>query len=766
MRKLAWAALSFSAAIFLSRYLLPEPWILPAAAACLFISAVLAFLLKKEQRLRILLVGICGALGLGVFYTAYISRDLPCRELDGEKLCILAEVVDFPAESQYSQSLTLRLETEGLPRVKCLLVSYEHDLGALMPGDKISAEVSLKSAQLRSGEEWSGYAADGVFLRAYARSTPEKTGTASLSALKYLPKHFASKVSEVAQEMFSLGTAPFMTALLTGDKSLLQEDVQQYTDMSEAGILHVVAVSGMHVAFLVGFLGLVVRRKKWVSLIGIPLVWLFVPVAGATPSVVRAAFMQSTVLLAPLFKRENDGITSLAAVLALLLLINPYACGSVGLQLSFASMLGIMLLTPKIYRLISRSYAKRKRKAKKTWAGRALDKLVYAAMAAFASSVGAIAFSTPISALYFGYVPIYAIIVNVLIFWAISAAFVLGYAACIFGMLLPFLGQIIGAFASIAAKYILEISHAAASLPMAAVYTEGNAFGIWLALVYVMFAATYLITRKRGFRPLIPTAASICALCAVILVTAAGQKSSSPQITAVDVGQGQSLVITAGEATVVIDCGGNGAKRNAGDIVAGFLTSHSRLRVDALALTHFDSDHVNGVLRLMSRINVKRVIMPPAEEDKTEAQAEIIEYAEKNGTEVYIIKNDTQVLVGDIRLAVYEPVSKKEPCAIYLASVGDYDVFVSGDAYEELEKRFLLMYELPDTELYIAGHHGSKNSSSIQLLKALRAEQAIVSCGYNTYGHPAPETLERLRDAEIEVYITMTGGDITLPMEN
>lgn len=125
----------------------------------------------------------------------------------------------------------------------------------------------------------------------------------------YFPKTLAKSIKEISLKVFPHKTAQLMTALLTGDTKLLYEDMVLYANMAESGILYVVAVSGMNVAFLVGFIQLIVRRKKLASLVGIPIVWLFVPFAGATPSVVRAAFMITTVLLAPLIRRENDGLT-------------------------------------------------------------------------------------------------------------------------------------------------------------------------------------------------------------------------------------------------------------------------------------------------------------------------------------------------------------------------------------------------------------------------------------------------------------------------
>ena len=561
-------------------------------------------------------------------------------------------------------------------------------------------------------------------------------------------------------EVFSESAAPLMTALLTGNKELLYEDEQLYANMSEAGILHVVAVSGMHVAFLVGFVQSIIRKKRLSAVVSILIVWLFVPMAGATPSVIRAAFMQTTALIAPLLRRENDAITSLSAILAVLLLINPDVCASVSLQLSFAAMLGIIMITPSVYAYLKRALPK----AAKGLKSRLLLGVGRGVFASFAATIGALALSTPLSALHFGSMSLAGIIVNVLIFWMVSLCFVLGYAACLLGMLFLPLGRATGVLVDVSARAIIAVVNAAAAVPYAAVYTEGTAFGWWIALVYVIMALCWVFRRKGGFRPAVPVSLSLISLCAVIIFTELSIDNQSARMTVLNVGQGQSIVCEDGKATMVIDCGGKSGERNAGELCAAKLLGEGRRSIDVLALTHYDDDHINGVTRLMSRIEVKSLIIPGAGE-AAQKQQEILNLAEKQGTEVYIISEDSVCTVGDMSLRVFSSKNVKEPMLLYLWSVGEKDVLITGDAYGSEERHFLKTHALPPVEAYVAGHHGSKYSTSAQLLDSLNADYGLISSGYNNYGHPAPETLSRLSAAGMEILRTDEKGDITLLME-
>ncbi len=761
MRKLATAAVAFSIAVFASNYLVPPRFYFACAALCALIS-LSALFLKGDSRTRVLLIFLSAAVGFSVSYVSYQYKTVPAGEISGTEKSVAARVTDYPEIQENYSTVTIRLTSEDTPHLTALLYAYGDEINGVLPGDNIEADVRFKSADERYGEAFSGYNAKNVYLLCYLNGEIKVTGKSDFSFM-YFPKTLAKSIKDISLKVFPEKTAPLMTALLTGDTNLLYEDTVLYANMAESGILHVVAVSGMNVAFLVGFIQLIVRRKKLASLVAIPIVWVFVPFAGATPSVVRAAFMITTVLIAPLIRRENDGLTSLTAILALLLLINPAACASISLQLSFAAMLGMILVTPKIYKPL---YLKVKgEKGKKDGIlKKELRKLLMGACAAFAATLGALVFTTPVAAFYFGYVSLIGILVNVLIFWAISVAFILGYISCVLGFICLPAGTLLGTLTSLLARYIIALVGVAASVPYASVYTRENFFGWWLALIYIIIITCYVFRRKEGFRPAIPVCLAVISLCCVILVSQFCIRDEDGSITVVDVGQGQSLIFTDGDTTAVIDCGGKGKNMNAGDTVAGLLLGSGRSTVDILLLTHFDDDHVNGVMRLMSRVDVKRLVIPDGSYDKT-LHGKILELAEKLGTEIYIIKQDAAVNAADLSINVYPTFSQNEPSLIFLASIEDFDTLVSGDSGLSEEEEFVAAHELPDAELYIAGHHGSKTSSSAVLLDALRAEYVVVSCGYNTYGHPTQEALSRFEAADMEIFRTDEEGNITFNID-
>ena len=189
-----------------------------------------------------------------------------------------------------------------------------------------------------------------------------------------------------------------------------------------------------------------------------------------------------------------------------------------------------------------------------------------------------------------------------------------------------------------------------------------------------------------------------------------------------------------------------------------------RSTLDLLVLTHYHSDHACGVPELMERLDVAALAVPDVEPDSV-LRAEILALAEEKGTEVIFIEEDTMVELDSVSLTLYAPLGTgggNEEGLSVLATQGDFDALITGDADAFVEKMLVKYYDVPDLELLVAGHHGSSGSTSEELLDALRPELVLISCGYNSYGHPAPETLERLARREVLTYRTDIMGTVSI----
>ncbi len=235
-----------------------------------------------------------------------------------------------------------------------------------------------------------------------------------------------------------------------------------------------------------------------------------------------------------------------------------------------------------------------------------------------------------------------------------------------------------------------------------------------------------------------------------------------------NVGQGQCILLFSQGYTAMIDCGGN--EDNAGDIAADYLQTLGVSKVDMLILTHCHSDHTNGVEELMARLEVDSLILPELDSDDSESRAQVLALAEAAGTDVTLLEQSAQLSMGEIQLNLYTPLVNSgelnENGLFVLASQGEFDLLVTGDADSFSESFFFKYYPLPDFAALAAGHHGSATSTSEALLDALTPELCLISSGYNTYGHPSQQVLARLEQRGIAVYRTDKAGHVTIQSDS
>ena len=760
MRRAAWFCGAVSFAVFVSFYLLPEGVLLPAAGVCALLSALATALLRGKNRVRAHLALLGAAIGLCAFFVQEHFIAAPSDALAGEKRTVSARVTDYPDIYDTSEYITVRITGSELPNVQCRVASYDTAyFAALTPGDELRIPVKLLSARERNGQSVDTYAARGIFLRATATGALERTGRWNFSFL-YAPKTLCRAVGNLCKTAFPPDVQPFLTALLTGDKTDLYADGAHYYALSDAGLAHVVAVSGMHIAFLMGFLFLVAGRSPRSAALCLPVLLLFAAMTGFTPSVTRAAVMQAFLLSAPLFRRENDGITSLCTALALLLLWNPSACASVGLQLSFSSVAGIWLISGRMYRALCR------RIDELPVSRRVPRRLLFLAAGSVSSSVGAMALSAPLTAVHFGSVSVVSPVSNILCLWIVSVIYIGGYLAVALGAVLPGAAALAGRVLAWGVRYIYAVSGALASLPCANVYVQNPVFAAWLALVYALFLAAWLRSRKTGrFRALAPAGISLLALFAAALFVRAGWREEL-RLTALNVGQGECIVATAGDRAAVIDCGGSYVTHDAGRSAVQFLGGECRKRIDALILTHLHADHGNGAAQLLQRVRVDTLYLPRETKDGN-LLGEILAAAEQRGTRIVYVTENMELSLGTVTLTVWAPLlpvseDENENGLVIEAAQGDFEAFILGDAPAKAERALIASAPMPDAEVLFVAHHGSNTSTCKELLEAITPETAVISVGYNTYGHPTQRVLDRLADYNIAVLRTDTDGTVTV----
>ncbi len=758
MRVLLLAACGYAAALLLAHYLLPDNLLLPAAIAALVLLLPAAFWRRRRAVCFLLLLSAAaGFLWYWGYARAFLS---PAERFVGQQRTVLVRVCDFPEACDGYTRVAVRWSDADAPHARMLLYDYDEGMRELRPGDLVTVRAKLLSAGQRYGEDSDDYYAEGITLRAYRSGDYRVSGRAALWWL-YAPKYLAREIRLQALQCFPAHVAPLMKALLTGDKREYYADDAVSTAMKLAGFSHVVAVSGMHVAFLIKALGFFTRSRRRTAILGVPLIVLFMAMIGFTPSVCRAGIMQAMLLAAPLLRRENDAPTSLAAAALTLLLINPMAIAGTAFQLSFAAMAGLILVSDRFYAWL---LPEREKPAK---CRRALWALVRGVCGVLSAAVGAMVFTTPLAAWRFGFVPLYSILTNLLCLWSMSLAFMLGYPVCLLGLLRPAWGAAVGGVIAWLPRYTVFVVRLISRLPYAALLVGSAAVRWWMLSVFILFGAAYFF-RGRGkvFRPLPPLLLSLAGLV-LALWLGIPRLPGVIELAAVDVGQGQCFTALTDRGTVVIDCGNIGAPVNAGDAAADYLISFGRERVDLLVLTHFHADHANGVVRLMHRVKVARLAYP-TDCEQNDYMDQILALCAAEGVEVFPISVNTTVTVDGLELALFAPLGSddvNEHGLLIRGDWGDFEFLVTGDAGADVERLLCAQTDLGDMELLVVGHHGSRYSTCDELLEDITPEIAFISVGANNeYGHPTEEVLLRLATHGVTVYRTDEDGTISLSL--
>lgn len=752
MRVLATIGFSFSAGVFLAALLPWNGWQLYAAGGILLLALAWLFAARKQKYFRrglLILLPLAVSLAYFAGYDHLVRQ--PIEDRCGAASDFAATVCDWPQATERGARVTVELE--GYHRARAVLYG-EAELLAARPGDTVTGTAQWQSAAHFDSDDVTHFNARGVYALLYGREDV-RLSAGDGDALRWLPqragKAFREKVAAIWDDPRVSG---FLTAELTGDKSAMDDG--DYLAMQETGLAHLFAVSGLHCAFLVTLLALLIsRRQRLLCAVTIPLLLFYMVMVGMSPSVVRACIMQIFLLIAPLFRRGSDPLTSLAAALLVILLCNPFAAASVSLQLSFSATLGMVLLSPRLYKLLAGWYKGKCRPLRAA--------LCFVA-ANLSATLSAVVFTAPLTAWYFRIFVLVAPLSSLLAVPAAGWSFMAAFVTVLLGFVWLPLASLLGWISWVLVRYILWIANGMMSWRYHAVYFTNPYLIYWLLFLYAAFigcAATPDGKRKY----LLASALSVLTLTAAIWVNRQDYQYGVLTALTLDVGQGESVILTSGGETALVDCGSSNSYKDPGGLAADTLHSMGVRELSAVVVTHYHADHTNGLYEVLRRIPVQTIYLPDIE-DEYGVRERLVSLAEEKGAQVTYVTKETADTLGDTVLTIYPPVQSggdlNELGLTALASAGDFDLLITGDMSGSTEKKLVETYALPDIEVLAVSHHGSRYSSNIRFLKAVTPEAAVISVGDNNYGHPSEETLQRLLAVGADIWRTDQQGTIRI----
>ncbi len=538
-----------------------------------------------------------------------------------------------------------------------------------------------------------------------------------------------------------------MLALLFAERSNLPSDWEE--GLRASGASHLLAISGLHIGFLIALLVYLLPGKLLPVKIAYLLITIFtifyMIITGLRSSVVRAGLLALLFIWAPFLKRKGDFLNLLAITFILNLIIQPLQLFSIGLQLSYLLVLALYFLTKPLQKYTNKILAP-----------------------SLAAQLG----SFPLVIYYFyTYAPV-GLITNI---WVIPLAGIiipLGLISIILALFHPALAVLAVKLVEILLDLMGKGVVLMTKIPPGEMIISAKPIWIIVLIYIIIFSTPYIFRprlipfhiKKQKVAKLIYFSMLLILLLSLLSTR---QTDNLLKFVFLSVGQGDSIFIELpNKERILVDCGAKSENFDQGkSTILPFLKQAGIRELDYLVISHFDNDHAGGAIALLENIRVKRLLVP-AIKDQSELAKATISTAHRKETTVHFLNEKYDFNRGEVNINFLHPPQKlitldrNENSLVFQLNYHNFSALFTGDLGKNGEKYLLNMKKINETNLLKIAHHGSKNSSCSEFLRAVSPQIAVISVGYNNFGHPAKEVLERLQG--IKYWRTDLSGAITI----
>ena len=564
-------------------------------------------------------------------------------------------------------------------------------------------------------------------------------------------------LSQLLESCYDAEDASVMKAMLLGEKSGLDEEIKQLYQLN--GIIHILSISGLHISMIGMGLHKLLHKLRCPKaaniLFSIGFMYSYGIMTGMSVSAVRAIVMFGFHVAAGLFGRTYDMLTAMAVAGIFVLTGQPLYLYHSGFLFSFLAILSIGLLSPVLMEnLLGESK---------------LEKLMSTNL-----SVSLITF--PVYLYFYYEYPLYSLLLNLIIIPAAGLIVTDGLISLTAAMC----SATWGAWAALPARLLLAFYKFCCMLTLRLPGSR-NILGkpeIWQVCIFAAAMCAAVFCSKRWSKLQFWQ----CILLALLCITLRFQEGM--QITVLDVGQGDGIYIADEQGGHYLIDGGSSSKSDVGTYqILPFLKEEGAEVLDAVFVTHMDSDHYNGIYTLIERMNIdgitiNNLILPDVGEgSKGEEYRELEALAAEQGISIRYIHRGATLQHGRLKLTCLHPekgteAETNEASIVLYMEYGAFSALFTGDLEgegEEEVRRFLEAHDPEGREITLlkVAHHGSKNSTREAFLETVCPKLALISAGRNNrYGHPHEELLRRLEDCGCFIYRTQEGGALTVRVRN
>ncbi len=543
-------------------------------------------------------------------------------------------------------------------------------------------------------------------------------------------------------------------AMVLGDTEGLSEDLEK--DFNDSNLTHILAVSGTQVSSIILSITIIFTtlkiHKRLINIISIMVLLIFMFITEFSPSVQRACIVGILNLIASVIFRRADIWNNLAISLFVILINNPYCIYSLSLILSYLGFLGII------------AYSNFKIKVKNKF----FYYIIYNSLVITIIQL----FIFPVILYNFGIISFTFLFSNIIVVPIASVITVFGFII----MICPIkIFQIINILIFITIK----LTKFFASLTLSKIYVIIPNLIFILIYYLILFYLWYL--REKGYMHRVKhffrkQKIKIVLVMIFLILINIFNRTNEFNLNFIDVGQGDStLIITESNKKILIDGGGSefNSSFDVGEkTLLPYLLKHHISKLDYIIISHFDSDHIGGLFKILEKLKVEKIIIGKQFENSENYQKFMKITKENNikvkvvkaGDKIYFDKNTyINVIWPDINEIVNENIVNNNSL-VFKIMYKNFSVLFTGDIEEIAERRILNLYaDKLKADILKVAHHGSKTSSIDEFIKAVSPRIALIGVGKdNNFGHPNEEVIQRLEKYNIKIYRTDLDGEIDL----
>jgi competence protein ComEC len=588
--------------------------------------------------------------------------------------------------------------------------------------------------------------------------TEKKMGNIFLRNIVYPVRRFAIQIIDntTTGESRSL-----LGALLIGIRGNISPEVRD--SFAKTGMIHILAVSGLHVGFVLlvlstifGFLRIPYSFRVVLIILGLI---FYALITEAKAPVVRAATMASLYLLSTLLERRSNPYNIIGFSALLLLLYNPGELFNVGFQLSFAAVISIVYFYQKLSTLPLIIKLNQKN---------GQNFLVKSVIPVFLVSLAAQLGTLPLTAVYFNRIPLLSIIINIFAIPLGGLIVSLGFTSLLFAPVYHGAASVYGALNQEILSGFISAVQWLGNLPFSHVTIFSP--DILTILSYLSFILLIVNYKKSILRKWF---IFLFLISINLVVWKATFTCDSNKLTWIqlDVGQGDSALLRLPREKIILIDGGEKKPHfdNGERVIAPYLRKMGIRKLDAVILTHAHNDHLGGLIYILENFKIGRIITSGASYDSY-LHTCFLKVIEKKRIPLHTITApDSLIEFPGVKILFHYPVLKTKKSSTntnnksIVTSIlyGKTKLLFMGDAESKIENEFLRSMKLSGYNILKTGHHGSKTSSTVQFLQKVNPQYAVISVGEgNRFKHPSDVIIDRYKDMGIKIYRTDNEGAV------